>query len=224
MNSRSRTDESASISSPEFVWSEAGWSESHGYLIAPVLEALHQFSAKEVLDLGCGNGAASGFLASKGFVMHGCDASLSGIELARSAFPGVDFFQHDLCNALPAECHGKYDAVVSLEVIEHLLLPRSLMKSAHEALRPGGILIVSTPYHGYLKNLALALAGKFDDHWHPLRDFGHVKFFSKKTLLQLVSESGFEVLNWRTAGRVRAFACSMIAVARKREAGAETAQ
>jgi hypothetical protein len=47
-----------------------------------------------------------------------------------------------------------FDAVVCTEVIEHLCLPRMLSRFAASLLRPRGLLILSTPCHGYLKNLA----------------------------------------------------------------------
>jgi len=100
--------------------------------------------------------------------------------------------------------------VVAVEVVEHLLLPRQLLERAREALRPGGIFIATTPYHGFLKNLALALTNKFDHHWHPLRDYGHVKFFSRETLSQLFGEQGLKVQRFARVGRVPALAKSMI--------------
>jgi 2-polyprenyl-6-hydroxyphenyl methylase/3-demethylubiquinone-9 3-methyltransferase len=216
MRPRARTDEVASISSPEFEWNLAGASESHRYLARPIVELLNRFGAKEVLDLGCGNGAFSGFLASKGFSVGGCDASASGLAIARESFPAMTFFQHDLANPLPSGHAGRYDAVVSLEVIEHLLLPRVLLNSAMQAMRPGGVFILSAPFHGYWKNLALAVTNKFDDHWHPLRDYGHIKFFSRRTLLQLFDECGFAVKAFLPVGRMRLLACSMIVAAQKK--------
>jgi 2-polyprenyl-6-hydroxyphenyl methylase/3-demethylubiquinone-9 3-methyltransferase len=213
---RAKTDELASISSPEFEWSQAGTSESHLYLTGPTVELLNRFGAKNVLDLGCGNGAFTGVLAAKGFAMAGCDASASGLAIAQASFPGINFYQHDLAFPLPESVQGQYDAVVSLEVVEHLLLPRLLITNAIQALRPGGLLILSAPYHGYWKNLALALTNRFDEHWHPLRDFGHVKFFSKRTLIQLVTESGLEVQAFYPLGRTRLMPCSMIVAARKK--------
>jgi hypothetical protein len=65
----------------------------------------------------------------------------------------------------------------------------------------GGELIISCPYHGYLKNLVMALAGKFDNHFTVLWDGGHIKFWSKKTLTQLLEEFGFEVIDFKGAGR-----------------------
>jgi 2-polyprenyl-6-hydroxyphenyl methylase/3-demethylubiquinone-9 3-methyltransferase len=102
-----------------------------------------------------------------------------------------------------------------MEVIEHLLLPRLLLASAFQALRAGGVFVLSTPFHGYWKNLALAVTNKFDDHWHPLRDFGHVKFFSKKTLSNLFMEQGLQVDRILALGRVPPLARSMIVEAVK---------
>jgi 2-polyprenyl-3-methyl-5-hydroxy-6-metoxy-1,4-benzoquinol methylase len=211
------TDSALSIAAQEFLWANTEVPQAHDYLIPPTVKTLRELSAHTVLDIGCGNGSFSALLHSQGFAVAGCDASASGLALARQANPGVDFFEHDILNPLPVGHTGPYDSVVSLEVIEHLLLPRQLVTSAYKALRPGGALIVSTPYHGYWKNLALALTNHFDEHWHPLRDFGHVKFFSRNTLLGLVREAGFSIRDFIRVGRLPAFACSMIVVAIKPE-------
>lgn len=209
------TDTALSLAASEFVWTSAEESQVHKDVGRPLLSELRAANAQSVLDIGCGNGALSGRLQREGFDVTGCDASASGIALAQRHFGGSAFFRHDVCEPLPPEHVGRYDAVVSIEVIEHLILPRLLIMNALQALRPGGLLIVSTPYHGYLKNLALALTGKFDEHWHPLRDFGHVKFFSPKTITQLLSEEGFRVRALRRVGRVPVLARSMIVAAHK---------
>lgn len=209
------TDNSLSIAAREFVWADSNAPRAHNYLIPPMVKALRESCVRTVLDLGCGNGACSALLQSRGFAVTGCDASVSGIAFARQKHPAVKFFEHDISGPLPSRCVGCYDAVVSLEVVEHLLQPRHLVANACEALRPGGIFVMSTPFHGYWKNLALAITNSFDDHWHPLRDFGHVKFFSRKTLLPLVCEAGFSIRDFMRVGRIPAFACSMIVVAVK---------
>jgi 2-polyprenyl-6-hydroxyphenyl methylase/3-demethylubiquinone-9 3-methyltransferase len=122
----------------------------------------------------------------------------------------VPFFLHDLATGLPQEHVAKYDAVISVEVIEHLFLPRTLMSTAASALKPGGIFVLTTPFHGYWKNLALALSNKFDEHWHPLRDHGHIKFFSENTITALFNEYNFQNIQFRSAGRIPILACSMI--------------
>jgi 2-polyprenyl-6-hydroxyphenyl methylase/3-demethylubiquinone-9 3-methyltransferase len=86
---------------------------------------------------------------------------------------------------------------------------------AYDLVESGGTLVVSTPYHGYLKNLALALTGKMDEHFTALWDHGHIKFWSQRTLRILLEEAGFRDVTYRRVGRVPALAKSMIAVAEK---------
>ena len=50
--------------------------------------------------------------------------------------------------------------------------------------------MVTTPYNGYLKNVALAVSGSMDRHWTVLWDGGHIKFWSQKTLAALLLEHG----------------------------------
>ncbi len=74
-----------------------------------------------------------------------------------------------------------------------------LVKNAFALLKPGGIFLVSTPYHGYLKNVAVAIAGKSDWHHTALWDGGHIKFWSPRTLAILLNEGGFRDIKWRGA-------------------------
>lgn len=210
MTVETRTDRTLSSASDEYVWDVAGEPESHSYLLPAVVGELKRLGARRILDLGCGNGYFTARLHQAGYDVTGVDHSSSGIALARREYPGIPFARHDLHDELPAEHVGKYDAVVAVEVIEHLLLPRRLMAAATAALRPGGALVITTPYHGYLKNLAIAMTGKFDEHWAPLRDYGHVKFFSRRTLTQLFAEFGYDDIGFRTAGRIPVLAKSMI--------------
>jgi 2-polyprenyl-3-methyl-5-hydroxy-6-metoxy-1,4-benzoquinol methylase len=102
-------------------------------------------------------------------------------------------------------------------VIEHLVRPRNVPRFAKQLLRPGGHLIISTPYHGYLKNLLLALANKWDAHLNPFWDGGHIKFWSRKTLSPLLNEAGFRVVRFIGAGRIPFLWKSMIIIAQKPE-------
>lgn len=61
--------------------------------------------------------------------------------------------------ALDTPTEGLFVAVISAEVIEHLYAPHLLPQFAWQYLMPGWLLILTAPYHGYLKNLVLSLAG-----------------------------------------------------------------
>jgi 2-polyprenyl-3-methyl-5-hydroxy-6-metoxy-1,4-benzoquinol methylase len=208
---KARQDEKLSLAAGEFLWTEGGLSQVHYLLQAPVVNLLRRHTACTILDLGSGNGAFSNCLHEAGFYVEGVDGSRSGIEIARNHFPDVQFSEIDLVtDTMPDSYTNKFDAVVSIEVIEHLLLPRKLIEKALQTLKPGGLLVLSTPYHGFLKNLAIAVTNGFDAHWHPLRDYGHIKFFSKHTLLQLFEEYLFENIQFKTVGRIPPLACSLI--------------
>ncbi len=170
--------------------------------------------AKRALDLGCGNGATAGMLSDLGFEVTGIDASESGIAHAKASHPRCQFEVASVYDDLPAR-YGKFSLVVSLEVVEHLYDPRKLARAAFDLLVPGGTAIVSTPYHGYLKNLALAVTGKLDAHFTALWDGGHIKFFSMPTLRELLSEAGFQDIRFVRVGRIPPLAKSMVAIARR---------
>ena len=134
---------------------------TEAYLWKPILAACRRLDARRVLDLGCGNGAFCKALLDAGFEVAGCDPSEDGIRLAAQACPGVTFRQMSVDDD-PASLGTDFDVVVSTEVVEHLVAPRNLPAFAAKVLRPGGHLIVSTPYHGYWKNLVLSLANRWD--------------------------------------------------------------
>jgi 2-polyprenyl-6-hydroxyphenyl methylase/3-demethylubiquinone-9 3-methyltransferase len=83
------------------------------------------------------------------------------------------------------------------------------------------LLILTTSYHGYLKNLALSLTNCWDDHVHVDREGGHIKFFSEKTLSQMLHGSGFENVTYHNVGRVRWLWKSMVCRAEKPTARSE---
>lgn len=195
---------------PEWVFS--GEAENHHYLVPAVLRALPPGKVR-VLDLGCGNGALTAKIHDAGKDVTGLDFTPSGIERARQTNPGVDFVVHDLNEPLPDSLRGQFDVVVSAEVIEHLFLPRTLFTRCREALGQSGQVIITTPFHGYWKNLAIVLTGKSDHHWAPLADYGHIKFFSKTTLKEIARECGFEPVGVVGAGRVPLLSATMVMTA-----------
>ena len=93
--------------------------------------------------------------------------------------------------------------------------PRWYVRTVFDLLTAGETAIISTPFHGYWKNLTLALTGRTDDHFTALWDHGHIKFWSKRTLSMLLEEAGFVSVRFELAGRIRPLAKSMIAIARK---------
>lgn len=149
-----------------------------------------------------------------GFEVVGVDPSSTGITLATKAYPNARFAERSAYDDLAGE-FGLFDAVVSLEVVEHCYSPRLFASTIIKSVKPGGFAAISTPYHGYWKNLVIALAGRFDEHWSPLWDGGHIKFWSERSLRSLLEEVGFGELEFIRVGRIPPLAKSMLVRARK---------
>lgn len=194
---------------PDYVYRTAEPSGAHAYLWPAVSTCISPPPGR-IVDLGCGNGSTANMLAELGYDVTGVDRSETGIAIARNAFPRVRFHEGSVYDNL-APALGTFDVAVSLEVIEHLYAPRTFLQTLRSLLRPGGTGVISTPYHGYLKNVAIALSGHFDQHVSALWDGGHIKFWSIDTLRTLLLEQGFEHPTFMRVGRVPAFAMSMVA-------------
>jgi len=201
-----------------YGWASAAENESHGYLVPAVTRILiERFEGRRarIVDLGCGNGYVSARVARLGFDVVGVDASEDGIRLAQGAYPCARFAVGSIYDEdLPSQMGvgDGADAVIALEVVEHLFYPRRLFEQSRRILRKGGLLIVSTPYHGYLKNLAISLAGGWDKHFTASWDGGHIKFFSEETLGALAREAGFRDLRFEGVGRAPWLWKSMIMI------------
>lgn len=201
---------------PDYGYGHDAGSHTHAYLSRHVIAALRQAGARTVLDLGCGNGSFTRALIREGFDAYGCDASPSGIARASQLHP--DRFRVASAYDDLRDVFGErriYDAIVSVEVVEHLYAPRTFAARAHEALRPRGTFVLTTPYHGYLKNVALALSGKLDAHFTALWEGGHIKFWSPQSLSELLRREGFVDMRYSGAGRFPFLWKSMVMVARR---------
>jgi 2-polyprenyl-3-methyl-5-hydroxy-6-metoxy-1,4-benzoquinol methylase len=198
-----------------------GWDtltpQSTEYIAPQIKKILKALGAKRVADIGAGNGVLCGELSALGFDIVGIEYDRDGANIATKSYPGVKFYnfgvQDDPALLLASESH--FDVVISTEVIEHLFSPHLLPVYARAILQDDGHLIVTTPYHGYWKNLALCVLDKWDSHHTALWYGGHIKFWSRKTLTQLLEQNGFEVSKFFGVGRIPYFWKSMVLVARK---------
>lgn len=197
-----------------FGWKSAEDTYSHSYLLPSVLQIATPLSPRRVLDIGTGNGSALPVWCQQGWNVCAMEPDREGWELARKV-SAADVRNLGVGSEIPSDWQQAFDVAICLEVVEHLFDPHELVASVQATLKPGGHAIISTPYHGYWKNLALALANKWDFHHHPERVGGHIKFWSKDTLRELFASHGFEAVSFHGAGRFFPLWKSMIWVFRK---------
>jgi 2-polyprenyl-3-methyl-5-hydroxy-6-metoxy-1,4-benzoquinol methylase len=193
--------------SSEYQYSSNQLAHTYAYLTTPLLKMLppptidNNNRKTRILDLGCGNGSFSNILNNLGYDVVGVEYSASGIAIAQQEYPDVKFIEASIYELPYSQLNQEFDVVISVEVIEHLFDPKQLIRSAKQCLKPGGNLIITTPYHGYWKNLLLALSGKMDSHFTVLWDVGHIKFFSVPTLTKLLETEGCTDIQFQFAGR-----------------------
>lgn len=192
----------------KYLYHNTASGHHHDYLINPLLSLLSKITKSttnshqiRILDLGCGNGSLTSFIAQQGYQVVGLESSESGIKFARSQHTNCEFILGSVYDAVPQNLENSFDIVLSTEVIEHLYYPRELAKYANKCLKPNGSFIITTPYHGYWKNLLLSITGKMEAHFTVLWDGGHIKFFSVNTLTRLLKLEGFDNLEFSFAGR-----------------------
>ncbi len=187
-----------------YRYEHAGHAPSNAYTLPVLLKVCPNLGPQSrVLDIGCGNGYVTSSIAKKkGCTVVGIDLSTYGIRIARESCPTGRFEVLAANSTLLENLHEEpFDVVYSFEVIEHLYDPGNFMAGCFAATKSGGTFICSTPYHGYLKNLAISVLGKWDRHANPLYPGGHIKFFSRRTLMALMEEKGFRNLQFFGVGR-----------------------
>lgn len=201
-----------------YGWDNEQGPESCNYITPEVIKIIKSLKVNRILDLGSGNGTLCGQLKNIGLSVVGVEYDKSGVEISKTNHKDINFYNFGVQDN-PTELlrtEKKFDAVVSTEVVEHLFSPHLLPRYAHVVLNNGGYLVISTPYHGYIKNLALSIFDAWDKHHTPLWHGGHIKFWSKNTLGRLLADNGFEVVGFSGVGRLPYLWKSMILIAKKK--------
>ncbi len=148
-------------------------------------------SGKRVLDVGCGPGNLAAVLHQAGNAVVGIDIDEGGLAAAQHACERT--IKADLDHVELDEIVGedRFDVVVFADVLEHLRNPARLLGSSRRIMREGGYAVVSIPNvaHGAVR-LAL-LRGRFEYQQLGILDDSHLRFYTRESVLKLLSESGF---------------------------------
>ncbi len=180
-----------------------------------LLRSLEKQKFKEkitILDAGCGQGYFCNLLNTKKYNVTGVDISNNAIKKAKTLYPEINFKVCSLEDRLPFN-NSSFDVVWSTEVIEHIFYVYNYLHEINRILKQNGIFVITTPYHGLIKNLAIVLFG-FDRHFCNIRG-GHIRFFSNKYLEILFKKFGFEIIEKEYIGRIWPISKSIYMVGRK---------
>ncbi len=101
-------------------------------------------SSTKVLDVGCGAGFLSNYLAQQGYEVHGVDLSDSSLQVARD-YDQTSNVRYTVANAasLPFK-DNSFDVVTAMDFLEHVEQPKAIIAEMARVLRPGGIFFFHT--------------------------------------------------------------------------------
>jgi len=140
-----------------------------------------------LLDVGCSSGALLMTARALGLAAEGVEPSAEAAATARRA--GLKVFTGFLAAARFPD--AAFDAVILMEVIEHLRDPRAILAECRRILKPGGILLVTTP------NAASWTASVMGARWEGFSLTamgGHVSFFDPASIRVIAERTGFETV------------------------------
>jgi 2-polyprenyl-3-methyl-5-hydroxy-6-metoxy-1,4-benzoquinol methylase len=165
-----------------------------------VRHAIAQIPTRQqnILDYGCGRGGAARRFCDAGHHVEAIDLSDEVIALARRYEPRAKYTVIESEQSLPFS-DDAFDHCYSSEVIEHVFDIRAYLSEIHRVVKSGGLLMLTTPYHGVAKNLAIAMRG-FERHYDPYH--GHIRFFTPKSLYGCLRDHGFEPRTFIGIGRI----------------------
>lgn len=150
-------------------------------------------SGRAVLDIGCGDGTIGELMAKNGNTVCGVDISARAVSLASGR--GIKASVCDIESENLPFPDSFFDIVVATEIIEHIFDTDSFLDKIKAVLKPHGQLILTTPNLASFGRRLFLLLGR-----NPLIEVaarpesaGHIRYFVKRALLDLLGENGFSV-------------------------------
>ncbi|MEM9974604.1 MAG: bifunctional 2-polyprenyl-6-hydroxyphenol methylase/3-demethylubiquinol 3-O-methyltransferase UbiG [Pseudomonadota bacterium] len=158
------------------------------------LKAPMAFAGLRILDIGCGGGLLSEPMARLGAEVVGADAGADNIAVARlhAEEQGLAIDYRSVTAERLADAGEQFDAVLNMEVVEHVADPQVFLNACHAVLRPGGLMICST-LNRTARSFAAAIVGaEFIMRWLPRGTHDWRKFITLDELYEMLTKAGLD--------------------------------
>lgn len=167
----------------------------------------------KLLDFGCGKGTILGEMlkVNPKLDMVGADVSEEALNFAKKKYPKQTFVKITEGQKLPFKSNT-FDFITALDVLEHIYDTDRAFEELARVLKPNGKILISVPYNGLLKNLAISLFF-FDYIFDPATP--HIRFYTKNTMTKYLTKYGLTPTYWNYHGKFYPFASGMHTVAQK---------
>jgi 2-polyprenyl-3-methyl-5-hydroxy-6-metoxy-1,4-benzoquinol methylase len=158
-----------------------------------------------VVDVGCGEGAFALRMVDAGYAVVGLDQIQPGAHPAQGGFDyvAVDLLDAGARAAFLERHRERYDAVVLLEVIEHVHDPWQVLEFCRELVRPEGILLLSTPnLTSFFSRFRFLTSGRLHQFEPGDLEYGHINPMTAMMVATVLDETGFDLLEKSPGPRI----------------------
>ncbi|MDA8586172.1 bifunctional 2-polyprenyl-6-hydroxyphenol methylase/3-demethylubiquinol 3-O-methyltransferase UbiG [Rhodobacteraceae bacterium] len=158
------------------------------------LTAVKPFEGLRILDIGCGGGLLSEPMARLGAEVVGADAAERNIPVAQvhAQQQGLNIdYRHTTAEAIAANGET-FDAILNMEVVEHVADPQTYLDACYALLKPGGLMTCST-INRNPKSFAMAIIGaEYVMRWLPKGTHEWSKFITPDELCDFLTKAGLD--------------------------------
>jgi len=178
--------------------------------LGQILNAVGRYlpAGTKILEIGCSQANASLLLAEAGYTAIGLDLQAEALQYARRKYEhGLFYPVVGSADALPVRPNS-FDAAILGELLEHCADPQTIVRQAQTVVKPGGILVITTPNGNYrgshqpLYSPELASVEQLDSQQFGPAGEDHLFAFSREALVELLTACGLRILRCGYTGSV----------------------
>jgi 2-polyprenyl-3-methyl-5-hydroxy-6-metoxy-1,4-benzoquinol methylase len=149
--------------------------------------------AKSIIELGCGEAALGAAIKQRQRCrVVGVEIDPHAASIARKRIDEV--YNGDVSHIVEI-LKEKFDCIVGSEIVEHVDDPWTLLAELHEIATPGGYLILSVPNIAHASIIGDLLKGRFDYTYIGLTCVGHVRFFTRRSIEEMLTLAGWKIVS-----------------------------
>jgi len=159
-----------------------------------ILQLINAMKPISILDVGCGDGSLLESFISKGALVWGIEPDLIDSKIASNK--GIKVIASNV-EAAFQEINLEFDLVLYADVLEHLHNPELILRKTKAFMSSTSRIIISVPNVANISTRIGLLFGKFNYTERGILDKTHLRFFTQKSLLEMIDGCGFSLIEKR---------------------------